>query len=227
MAEHRIYRHGSPDELTDGLWQVRGALPIPLPRYMTILRLASGGLMIYSAIAMTDEGMDQLEALGRPEVIVAPHLYHCLDVGFYKQRYPDIQLIAPRPVKDKLASLGVSTDADISALSEHGIRYAMVRGSNCAEVMLDLDTAAGRALVFTDCLSARSKRGFLLKLLGPPDDVGTPRIVRYRQIDDKPALAKFFAKLGESEVDMLVMAHTPPITTDCEAKLRMAAGGLG
>lgn len=65
-----------------------GSLPFPLRRNMVVYRLADGNLLLHSVIAMTDDGMARLDALGKPTVIVLPNGGHRMDVAAYKGRYP-------------------------------------------------------------------------------------------------------------------------------------------
>ena len=77
---------------------VVGDLSMPLmhlPRRMSAVRLASGELIIFSAIALDEYGMDELEAFGRPAYLVVPSQMHRLDAPSYAKRYPDIGVVAP------------------------------------------------------------------------------------------------------------------------------------
>jgi len=52
---HEILPHGLPKQIAPELWQVRGSLPIPLSRNMTVVRMHDGGLLLHSVIAMNEE----------------------------------------------------------------------------------------------------------------------------------------------------------------------------
>src|SRR5579862_7117058 len=90
-----IYPYGPPVALAPNLFQVTGALKLPVPRNMTIVRNDREELVIYSAIAMHEVGMQALEVLGKPTVMVIPHRRHQMDAPFYKARYPKIRVLAP------------------------------------------------------------------------------------------------------------------------------------
>jgi hypothetical protein len=92
---HKILPHGPIEELAPGLWSVTGDLPIPLKRNMVVYRLKDGTLLLHSVIAMEEEGMKKLEALGKPSVLIVPHGGHRMDAKFYKERYPAARVLAP------------------------------------------------------------------------------------------------------------------------------------
>jgi hypothetical protein len=101
---HRIFPHDPPERLTEGVWRVRGGLSFPLYRNMIIVRLASGDLVIHSAVAMDDAGMKALEALGRPAYLIVPNRGHVMDAAFYKQRYPGMMVLTLAAIRDAVAA---------------------------------------------------------------------------------------------------------------------------
>src|SRR6185436_16801518 len=106
MAQaHTIFPHGKLETLAPNLWQVRGSMSFPIRRNMTIYRLPDGTLLLYSVVALDEDGMKALEALGRPAVMVIPHGYHRMDSGFYKRRYPDLKVACPAEGKARAEEL--------------------------------------------------------------------------------------------------------------------------
>lgn len=59
---------------------------------MTIVRLAGGGLWLYSPVEIDDGLAAQLAALGQVAHVVAPNRYHHLFAGGAKRRYPAASL---------------------------------------------------------------------------------------------------------------------------------------
>ena len=77
------------DALADGIWQVQGlSLPfvagVRVPSASTVLRLASGELLVYSPIA----SMPDVEAHGTVAHVVEPNKYHRMFVGAARERWP-------------------------------------------------------------------------------------------------------------------------------------------
>ncbi|MEW5853858.1 MAG: hypothetical protein AB2A00_34100 [Myxococcota bacterium] len=227
-SAHTIYPHQPPVEIAPGIWQVAGSLPFPLPRSMTIVKLPSGGLLLYSVVAMHDEGMRKLEALGKPEVMVVPHAFHIMDAPFFKARYPDLKVVALPDAAQRLAGKVSVDGGPDQLLTPLGIRHRVVPGLKHGEIMLDLDAAGGRALVFTDVIGNVHAKGLLMKLLSVPGGgAGLPRIVRFRQVAKKAVLKQFLLELAETpQLKLLLGAHGDPIRDDPAGVLRKAAGTL-
>jgi hypothetical protein len=230
MSEHRIFPHGDPVALAPNLWQVTGSLPFPLKRNMTIYRLPNGKLVLYSVVALDDGGMKKLEALGEPAYIVVPHALHVMDAPFYRRRYPEARMLAEADAQKRVrCDVDATTQEGLKELAASGVRTRIVPGMRFDEVVLDLDIEGGRAIVVTDVATrgAGPKDNFAMRLLGPPGPFGTPRIVKFRQVKDKRAIAGFFTELaGSADIAMVAASHGPPLVADCSAAFREAAAGL-
>src|SRR5947207_12675748 len=90
--------HGELQQVDDKILTVTGLIPMPLmqlPRRMTVVRLSGSRLVIFSAIALDDDGMTKVEAFGRPAYLVVPSDKHRLDAKIWKDRYPDMRVVAP------------------------------------------------------------------------------------------------------------------------------------
>jgi hypothetical protein len=61
---------------------------------MTVLRLADGGLLVHSPVALTAETRAAVDALGPVRAVVAPSRFHHLYVGEWIQAYPDALVCA-------------------------------------------------------------------------------------------------------------------------------------
>ena len=72
---------------------------------MTAVRLSSGELAIFSAIALREPEMAELEAFGRPAFLVVPSERHRLDAPGYVRRYPNIKVVGPRGGAEKIGEV--------------------------------------------------------------------------------------------------------------------------
>jgi hypothetical protein len=227
-----IFPYGPPVALAANLWQVTGSLAIPVPRNMTVVRGASGDLLLYSVIAMHEDGMRQLEALGRPAVMVIPHRRHQMDAPFYKARYPQLRVLAADPSQVR----GVAVDGGLNELSERGLSEygveAFVLPSNIQEdVVMDVRLADGHALCICESLGNVSVSGWLrmvFKVLGPPGGgFGIARAVRLRELRDIGQLrAWLLAQAERPDLRYLLFGHGQPLTADISGALRRAAHQL-
>src|SRR5262245_46429539 len=93
-----VLPHGELTTVNARILTVVGDIKMPLvhfPRRMTIVKLADGRAVIFSAVALAEPQMERLEAFGAPAFMVVPSERHRLDAGAFKARYPSIQVVAP------------------------------------------------------------------------------------------------------------------------------------
>jgi hypothetical protein len=221
---HPIYPYGEPRQLSENLWQIAGSLKFPVPRNMTIVRTTRGELVLYSVIAMHEDGMRALEALGRPSLMVIPHRRHQMDAPFYKARYPNLRVLAP----DSGRVREVTVDAGLGELAALGIDAYVLPGNTYQDVVLDIALPEGRALCVCESLGNVSPSGWMkaaLRLLGPPGGgFGVARAVRLREISDRDALrAWLLTQAARSDVRLLLFGHGEALVSDIQNALRRAA----
>ncbi|CAN5362759.1 hypothetical protein BH11MYX1_BH11MYX1_37200 [soil metagenome] len=222
-----IYPYQPHVQLASNLWQVRGSLKLPMvPRNMTVYRLDDGRLALYSVIAMHEDGMRALEALGTPAIMVMPHDRHQMDAPFYKQRYPALRVLAPDP-----ASLrNVPVDGDITELAALGLTAYPLAGTKYHEVILELPIEGGVALCACELLGNLSAHGIMalaLKIFGVPrGGFGVARAVRFREVADREVVRRWLAGLASrTDIRILLVGHGEPIKSDAKGALAHAAAG--
>jgi hypothetical protein len=225
----RIYPYDAPRALAADLWQVKGSLKMAaIPRNMTIYRLPDRRLVIYSAIAMHDDGMRALEALGTPAILIMPHDRHQMDAPFYKQRYPTLRVLAPEPAKPR----NIPIDGDLTELGAFGIRAYPLPGTSYHEAILELPIERGVALCTCELLGNLSPPpsgaiGLLFKVLGPPGGgFGVSRAVRWREVVARQAMRAWLVGLSERhDIRVITVGHGAPVTDHIQAALARAAAG--
>jgi hypothetical protein len=222
---HTVYPYSEPIAIRPNLYQVRGSLPMPVPRNMTVYRSESGALVLYSVIAMHEPGMRALEALGAPAVMVVPHRRHQMDAAFYKQRYPQLRVLAVPAARVR----DVQVDGDLSELARFGIDAYELPGNTYGDAVLDLPVTDGRALAVCESLfnvKLSGVAGMLFRVLGPPGggSFGVARAVRLREIRGASKLRGWLEQQSErSDLRALLFGHGDAITSDVPAALRLAA----
>jgi hypothetical protein len=223
-----IYTYEPPVQLAPNLWQVKGSLKHPIvPRNMTVYRLRDGRLVLYSVVAMHEDGMRALEALGTPAFMVMPHDRHQMDAPFYRERYPDLRVLAPEPS----APRNVPVDGALDELTALGVTAYPLPGTTYHEAVLELPIETGTALCACELLGnvsgAHGLMGLLVRLLGPPGGgFGVSRAVRLREVSDREAVRAWLAGLvARGDIRMLLVGHGAPITGDAHGALAHAVAG--
>src|ERR1022692_3085 len=98
LQHWKVLPHGKLSQVDDNILTVVGQIRMPLmdlPRRMTVVRLKDSRLVIFSAIALDEDEMAALEAFGRPAYLIVPSDKHRLDAKIWKNRYPEMQVVAP------------------------------------------------------------------------------------------------------------------------------------
>src|SRR4030095_16861678 len=106
FKEWTVLPHGRLSQIDDNILTVVGKIHMPLmdlPRRMTLVRLAASRLVVFSAIALDEDEMATLEAHGYPAYLIVPSDKHRLDARIWKDRYPQMQVVAPRGAREKVA----------------------------------------------------------------------------------------------------------------------------
>ncbi len=225
----RIYPYDPAHALAADLWQIKGSLKMAaIPRNMTIYRLPDRRLVIYSVIAMHEDGMRALEALGTPAILIIPHDRHQMDAPFYKQRYPALRVLAPEPAKPR----NIAIDGDLTELSAYGIRAYPLPGTSYHEAILELPIEGGVALCTCELLGnltppPSGALGLLFKVLGPPGGgFGVSRAVRWREVVARQAMRTWLVGLSERhDIRVVTVGHGAPVTEHVQAALAHAVAG--
>src|SRR6266851_3397529 len=92
-----VLPHGPLEKLEPNLWAVEGTIKMPageLSRRMCIARLGDGRLFLMNGVPLREEAMREMEAFGKPAFLLVPNGYHRLDIAAYKQRYPQLRVLA-------------------------------------------------------------------------------------------------------------------------------------
>ena len=101
-----VLPHGTLTPIDDNMLTVEGRIKMPLmdlPRRMTVVRLRDARLVVWSAIALDEPAMATLEAFGQPAFLIVPNDHHRLDAKAWKNRYPQMQVVAPEGAREKIA----------------------------------------------------------------------------------------------------------------------------
>ena len=230
LQEWTIQPHGPLWEIDDGVLTATGEIVMPLgrfPRRMTVVRLRGGRTAIWSAIALEDEQMARIEALGKPSVLIVPNPGHRLDSHIWKQRYPDIQVLTPPgALSDVEEAVGVDAVEDI--LDDPDVAFVVVDGTDERESALTIKRTDGLTLVTNDIIGhVRHPHGVGATIMANLFHYGThepaiPKTAK-RQIEDPAALAAQMCAWADLEPVRIIVSHGDPITDDPAGQLRRLA----
>jgi hypothetical protein len=221
----KVAEHGPLEQLGKNLWSVAAKLKMPLgetTRHMTVATLEKGGLVIYSAIALAETEMAKLEALGRPRYLVVPSAIHRIDARPWKERYPDLVVVAPAAARDKVGEV-VGVDCTLVNLGDPAVRIFTVPGTANRELAM----VVGKTLVVNDLIfnlpRLRGIPRLLYRMFGfGPGKPTIPKLVAKKLVDDKAAVKAELRRWANNGFERLLVAHGAPIENPREVLLALA-----
>ncbi|WP_179379077.1 DUF4336 domain-containing protein [Jannaschia marina] len=206
---------------------VTGAAGFRFPTRMAAMRLASGGLFIWSPVALTPPLRQALSALGPVEAVIAPNGLHDGFVAEWAAAYPKALLhgapglAAAHPELSWAAPLGDAPDPAWAG----EIDQVVIRGNRITTEVVFLHRASG-TVIFTDLIQHMSPGWFRgwraivarLDLMAAPRPE-VPRKFRLAFTDRRAARSAVRQVLAW-EARAVLFAHGPPVTLDARATLR-------
>jgi hypothetical protein len=229
-----VLPHGDLQELEDGILTVVGQIRMPLghlPRRMTVVRLRDRRLVIWSAIALDEASMSQLEAYGTPAIMIVPNDHHRYDARAWKQRYPQLQVVAPAGASEKVAKK-VAVDTIAPDFGDPNVRMDTIDGTRAREAALIVRTAKGTTLILNDIVgnihNASGMSGWMLRVTGFAGETPqVPKVVKFAMIEDAEALRSQLLKFAEIDsLIRIIVSHGDPIETNPRYQLHMLADTL-
>lgn len=224
-----VLEHRPIERLAENLWRVEGKMPDGrTQRQMVVARRSDGALVIYNAIALDDTEMKELEAFGRPGMLVVPNGFHRQDALIYKERYPDLRVYAPAGARKKVSQV-VFVEGDFDqAPFDDAVRLLHLDGVSKSEGVMQVSSSDGTTLVFNDVvLNMSAQKGIMKLVLGPTGRPSVPRVVRLVMMRDKRALSTHLARLAETpRLVRVLVGHGSPIVDRPAEALRAVAREL-
>lgn len=229
-----VLPHGKLTAIDDNLLTVVGELPMPagdFPRRMTVARLRDGRLIVFSAIALDEPEMKALEAWGQLTYLIIPNERHRKDARIWKDRYPELVVVAPAGARAQAAEV-VPVDATTIDFADSTVRFVTVPGTEEREVALVVETTTGTTLVLNEIVwNVHDRPGFggwLFRLAGFTGDAPKiPTFVAFKSIKDKPALAAQLRAWAElPRLNRVIVSHGEIVSHDAPTLLRHLAHSL-
>ncbi|MGH6737610.1 MAG: hypothetical protein ACREYB_12450 [Casimicrobiaceae bacterium] len=229
-----VLPHGQLSEIDDGILTVVGQIHMPLmdlPRRMNIIRLGDSRLIVWSAIALDDQAMATVEAFGRPAFLIVPSDKHRLDARVWKERYPQMQVVAPSGSRAKVDAV-VPVDSTAPDFGDSRVEFVTVPGTGANEAALLVRTNHGTTLVLNDLIGnirhASGLGGRMLRLIGFAGKTPRiPNVVKLVLIKDASALRAQLLRWAEiKSLKRILVSHGDPIEMNPQHSLRRLAGAL-
>lgn len=228
-----VLPHRPIEKLLENLWTVEGDLPRgPMKRRMGIARLGTGELVFLNAIALDEPAMRELEAWGKPALVVAANGFHRIDLGSYKARYPQLKFLAAPAARKRIAEV-VPVDGWLELLPrDPGLVVEPVAGTKLGDVVCAARAASRTSLCFPGDVLANMTPvpgvgGLVASALGFTGDLRVPRLIRWIGVRDRRALAAHLLRLADTQgLQHVFTCHGPVVSVDPMGALRRAAEAL-
>ena len=229
-----VLPHGKLSQIDDNILTVVGEIHMPLtdlPRRMTVVRLNDARLVVFSAVALDEKEMAALEAYGRPAYLIVPNDKHRLDAKIWKDRYPQMQVVAPEGSRAKVEEV-VPVDTVTPRFEDPNVQFVAVPGTRGREAALVVRSPSGTTLVLNDVVGnirdASGFGGWLLHVVGfAGKEAQIPKVVKMAVIEDTNALRIQLLQWAEIEsLKCILVSHGSPIDEKPRQTLRDLAASL-
>ena len=234
LEEWTVLPHGKLTHLADDVMVVEGSIHMPVgefPRRMTIVRLADGRLVIYSAIALDETEMAALEAFGRPAFLIVPCDIHRMDAKIWKARYPALIVVAPEGARKKVEDV-VHVDAIEADFGDPRVQLVTVPGTGGHEAALLFRGPVDTTLEVNDLIANLDDRpgfgGWLLRLAGfAGGEPRIPNVIDFKIVKDRDALRDQLEAWARIDgLARIVVSHGAVVTNEPRRVLRELAATM-
>ena len=212
---------------------VTAAAGFRYPTRMAVIRLANGGLVIWSPIALSDELRARLSTLGEVCHLFPPNSLHHLFLDAWQKAYPDARVYAPPGLREKRRDIRFDGDFDeaVMAAWTEDLDLAIMRGNSITTEVVFFHRRSG-TILFADLIQQfrpgwftgwRAVVARLDLMMGAEPSV--PRKFRLAFTDRRAARASLQSILAWP-AEKVLMAHGEPVVQDARAFIKRAFGWL-
>lgn len=199
------------------------------PTRMAVIRLAGGGLFIWSPVGLTEGLQQQLADLGEVRHLVAPNSLHHLFLEQWRQAYPMATLHAAPGLDVRRKDLVFDAElGDTPPAAWSGDLDQVLMGGNRITTEVVFFHRPSGTVLFTDLLQQfppgwfRGWRAIIARLdLMTEPEPSAPRKFRAAFVDRRVARAAL-ARILEWPAAKVVMAHGAPVERDGQAFIARA-----
>jgi hypothetical protein len=209
-ATWTVAPHRPNEKLEPNLWRVEGDLPGGSgTRVMTVARYRDGSLLIHNAIALEEELMKEIEALGKPSVLVVPNGFHRLDAKVFKDRYPALRVFCPGGERKKVEQVVPVEGSYADAPKDDDVSLSHLDGMKEHEGVLEVRSPNGTTLVLNDVVNNLPATGGMMGfMLSPTGQVAVPRIFRWFFVKDRSPFFACIERLAATpKLERVIVSH--------------------
>jgi hypothetical protein len=209
--------------------EVVAAIGFHYPTRMVIIRLATGGLFVWSPVQLSDQLRAALEGLGPVQHLVAPNSLHHLFLTDWMRVYPEAKVYAAPGLRKKRTDIAfhadLGTEPDPHWKGE--IDQVVVAGNAITTEVVFFHRKSGTVL-FADLIQQfptgwfSGWRSLVAKLdLMTGREPAVPRKFRIA-FRDRAAARSAVARILDWPAEKVLMAHGAPVEAGGHAFLRRA-----
>ncbi|MEP6956256.1 MAG: hypothetical protein ABI883_05475 [Chthoniobacterales bacterium] len=221
------------EELAPNVWLLRYPLRflgIPAGRNVTVLRLASGALVIHSTAPFSTEDVRRIRALGEPKWLLDVTRFHDSYASAGRAAFPDVTYLAPEvfPERERFRIVPFA-----SAPPEWGDELELCQIDGMPKVQEHaLFHAPSRTLLVGDLFfnfgetSSWWARVVIRYLMRLPELVGMSLAFRL-MIRDRQAFLRSVAEIMRWDFDRVIVGHGQVIESGGKERLREVLAKFG
>lgn len=196
---------------------------------MYALKLPSGGLLVHSPTRDRGDVHAGLDALGTPEILLAPNHYHHMGLAAYRAKYPSAKAVASDGARPRLERQGHKGLASLDVAQERlprGARLLACKGVKTGEVFLSLDAGGQRVWIVCDALFHVQRpltgfMGFALKRLKTGPGLCVGQTFLWLALADRRAYRAWLdERLDDERPQKLLFSHGDPYDVGDGRELR-------
>jgi len=182
---------------------------------MTVIELPGQKLWVHSPIRPTDELVDDLNELGDVEAIIAPNLFHHLNVQAFSYRFPNAVVYGVPGLHKKQKDLNFENLFDKRSNWSPSIEAKIVQGMPILKEVVFFHPDS-KTLIVTDLLFNLQKNTglskWILKLDGIDGKLAFSKLSKLA-IKDKVAFKKSLTDILDWDFEQIIMAHGTMVTS--------------
>lgn len=204
-------------------------LGFPYPTRMAVIELASGGLFVWSPIALSGAIEKEIDAMGPVHHLVSPNALHHIFLNAWKRNYPNARAYAPPGLRNKRADISFAADLEDrpEPAWDEDIDQVIIRGSFALTEVVFFHRKS-RTAIFGDLIQNfdsdwfKGWRGLVAKLDGiVAPDAGAPREIRATFFDRRTA-RQALDRILAWPIENVVMAHGRPVRNNAHVFVERA-----